>query len=1399
MISYATTLRLALHQLSPDARQYSYFPTDAPHNTNFISWGTNNNVKSARTGTTSRHVLVFPASSTRAWHSVKAQTASIAMTGPVTTNHDDTILHIPPPATTSPSSEPSPPARPVANRAATPLGLFLDSSGFSKPSSTKGPTTAGGAGAGMGPTGHRADLSPAETPDLKLAAVSPAPAHTSAVAGVVDSVPCAAQEQQQKRPDPSVEAVEAIIVSPGPASGSEFGSCFGSGSGSGFALQSSMSPSTTLGSSVHSGHSVHSPSAPARPHPIQAPSPADPRDSASQMTKSTSPPDRDAELTSSADLVDARPLRTASVRADTRMVHPKPIARPPALSHGVPDKLIRSGSAAGNIAQLEATAERLSMTSSIDDAIRDLHGELKRSDSRRSAKLALATMASVDENTTSPASQLTRHLSTTSSIVSTNNAARHGGYSPAGFVLSPNTSLTSRLRSGSGNSSGRQDATHDAILSRHGPGKSSVRSVRSTKLSLAEISESEPISLNQKAFDEADAAPPLEEQSAESLQLPEETIVGTSGTDAFHQLHEDTLGPQPDSQHAPMHTLSPAPLGPEEYQYEQRPGSVHSNNTSEQARDAFIDFDGVHWEPQNEEDLYVPPEVEPDLPTPRPIPISMPRPTSYIDPSSGQKMLYYPARVPAMLNLPPKLSSKPKAATRNQRRSQVLSIMMDAPTTQDISASPKRNRQSTFSDLKGISSAAQEAPVRDSWLPDPIANHRDSFAALSSFDPFDGSEAKSLHAAAEDSPPTPPPEEAAECSVVPDTLRRPERLSKALKENRKSKASMLDTLPPQLRASAFFDLPSVAHEVEIKDGSAMATLDSILDASTSAPVSAFTDHVYAGKLGPEIYGKAKKNTARQSVATLNGLAPEPQAKKRSSMMWLGKRNSSYNSDEQIRPHSSSIPVTTPEADGSQDGRNAPGSIDNADEAIEADVDKGDNEGEDEEGDETAAPEDAYLGPPTTLLAELQLRKHQQKQRVRNMGKGLPNGMYATLLDMDTVAEAQRKNRQNKRVNLAWEDPDANLDQNGSDDEDVPLAILAAMQRGAKNLADLDRPMGLMERREQEDNEPLSHRRARLQGIDAPPPVLRQRHSVMSLSAAQALQVPSSTPRVEVVPSPEPEVEELEEETLGDRRRRLAAKDGELPLARPVSRAFSSELLSQFGDAEDATKESKSKKGDGKETQAAGASGEDETLGQRRRRLQAEREARQREMNYGNLASDQPAQEPRRRLSLANVLAAHPKRESDRRTQEESLRAEEQRRLAQDRDAKMAAMRMQMPSSLPQSGLERSGGFLGGAFNDGTGGHGPKAGLSSTAVNSQGLLPGKRSSVMTSYGPGFGAPIGQPGYGVMNGYGQGYGGLNSMGSFNGRPATQMYGTGMMSMPMNNGSMDRVEQWRYGVRP
>ncbi|KAG6075082.1 hypothetical protein E4U15_005827 [Claviceps sp. LM218 group G6] len=1135
---------------------------------------------------------------------------------------------------------------------------------------------------------------------------------------------------------------------------------------------------------------------------------------------------------------DCRPLRTASVRADTSIAHPRPLAYPMVLpSHPMvhPHAHPRSPSIAGSIAQLEATAERLSMTSSIDDAIRDLHTELKRSDSRRSARLALSTMASVDENSASSPPLASRRLSTRASIVSINSAARYGGYSPAGFVMSPTTSLTSRLRSsGSANSISRGDITFDSILSRHGTAKSSVRSARSGKLSLAEISESDPVSLTQQAFDEADAAPPLEHHSAEALQLTRDTTAATlQSTDAFHQMASHSSATQPF--HYPYTTAPMHSAGQVRQAY--RPESVHSTTTLEQARDAFVDFDGVHWEaPEDQLFSGAHHDLEPALTSPTqrtgqipvpgpghgsgpvpasgyapgPMPVPMARPTSYIDPSTGTNMLYYPARVPAMLNLPPKLSSKPKAAVRDQRRSQVLSAMMDFDAS-DMPM-PHQRRQSAYGEFGPASSP--EPPVQDSWLPDPVATHRNSFAALSTLGgPFEVLEAPSVQSADEEEPLS-VEQEPVTGDAASGHLRRPGRLSKA-PTKRKSVMSMLSNLPSQLRASAFFDLPSKAADVEIKNGSAMATLDSILDASATAPVNAFTGHAYASTLGNETHGKQKEqNKARFSAATGQAFLTEPRPpKKRSSMMWLSKRTSSIaDSREESRPHSSLVPASThvgdtltPTGDGRQSlesGHFLRAGVENVE--LRDGTSGIDGQQTEEEGAEGAEgqdgqdeiPGESYRGPPTTLLAELQLRKYQQKQRVRNMGQGFPTGNHATLLEMDTVAERQKMNRQNKRINLAWEGSDTRPDQDGSDDEDVPLAIIAAMQRGAKNLADLERPLGLMERREIEDNEPLSHRRARLQGIDPPPPppptqpALRERPSNMSLSGLRrlgALQPPHPegvTPR-SGSSDRSPVVGEIEEETLGDRRRRLATKEGELPKTRPVSSAFSVELLTQFGGASESEAQAKDDKkksdGDSKKESAPDVAGEEEeTLGQRRRRLQAEREARDREISLGNAAAAQPPpsqqdqDDGRRRLSLANVLSAHPKRDAaNTRLQEERLRLESERRAAQDRENKMTALRKQMPTTLPQVNLERSGGFLGGALNDGTGGHHAlKGAASSPALNTYGLGVANRASMLSG-----GAGLQQHG------------------------AASVYGAGGALGPVAVGgkSMDRVEQWRYSVRP
>ncbi|PCD28910.1 hypothetical protein AU210_011458 [Fusarium oxysporum f. sp. radicis-cucumerinum] len=1068
--------------------------------------------------------------------------------------------------------------------------------------------------------------------------------------------------------------------------------------------------------------------------------------------------------------------RVGGIKLDTSFVKPapRPIVRTapdsPSLNiqHPTPDitSQARSGAYVGNIAQLEATAERLSMTSSIDDAIRDLHTELKRSDSRRSSILAASVKASgsIDDYTSNPGSaieQLRRHPSIASSIVSTNNAARHGGYSPGGYVLSPNHSFTGRLRSGSKNSAGRPDFDLDTVLSRHGPGKASVRSVRSTKVSLAEISESEPIALTQDVLDMADKTP-VKNPEGESLLPDELRDANMPATDVFQNMMGDDDFMNSKNEH-PHPDASTGLLADQESRDPQRPGSSHSDTTFQQCQDAFGDFDGVHWVPEQDDPYSLPDDLEPQ-PQPRPRQRQMShsenvRPQSYFDPKSGQQMLYYPARVPAMLNLPPKLSNKPKANERNKRRSQVMSAMFEG------------NRQSKMLDVDA--KAQERDTTRDSWLPDPLAGHRESFAALSS-DGFGnlGQEPETIRSvhSDQDVPPTVQPEANANAPI--ETLRRPQRLSRNELDKRKSRMS---NLPPQLRASAYFDLPdNTQGEIEVKDGSAMATLESILDASANAPVSAFTDHERAGRLGKEVYGKEKK---RASVAASTALQPEgdkKHARKRSSFMWLGKRHSHVSDDDKdhkAQSESGLGPVNADtnanEHDGlarSVDGRSDGHSDDEQQAAKEEAEDLSDEEG--------------YNGPPTTLLAELQLRKQQQKERTQ---RTFPGGMHATLLEMDAVAETQKKARNNKRINLAWEDGQAQAVDEDSDDEDIPLAVIAARNQGAKNVMDLQRPIGLMERREMEENEPLSHRRARLHGQDPRSMVISHRPSMNNLSANHLPTTPhsahQSVAQLSVQnASTEPD-DEFEGETLADRKRRLAAKEEAenlLPKARP--------------------------------------SGEEETLGQRRKRLQAEREAREREMSFNQLnASAEEAEAPipginGRMHQLSSVLSAHPKRETNQ-AQEERARMEHERRLLRERDAKMAAYRSQMPQALGGPSNAQSGGYRGGTFNNGLGGQNSQAAMSSPALHTQlfnqPALNHRKSAVFSTYG----APMQQAPYGgsatnlgAMN---MGYNGMPNGMSPYGAGAMSVYGGGMlqpgMQMPGQGGSTNRIEQWRQGVHP
>ncbi|KAK3079185.1 hypothetical protein LTS18_005522 [Coniosporium uncinatum] len=271
------------------------------------------------------------------------------------------------------------------------------------------------------------------------------------------------------------------------------------------------------------------------------------------------------------------------------------------------------------------------------------------------------------------------------------------------------------------------------------------------------------------------------------------------------------------------------------------------------------------------------------------------------------------------------------------------------------------------------------------------------------------------------------------------------------------------------------------------------------------------------------------------------------------------------------------------------------------------------------------------GPPTTLLAELQVRKAHQKTRNRTAATAFPNGMHSTLLQLDAVAQIEKKNRQGQRVALAWEDAGA-VDAANNDDEDVPLGMLFANRKGLVNEMDnRSRPLGLMEKRELEDNEPLSRRRNRLRGGDTgpvrgPSPSKNQSTHNLAMPNASQIHLGGASPQPAGTPSAE------------------TPEDAE---QRPASEAFALDLLNNLGIK---TADDKSSAAEPPKPQPTPDS-ENETLGQRRARLQAE--ARSRQASGNTIASavppplagaDAPSQARpalKTTKSMADLLASHP--------------------------------------------------------------------------------------------------------------------------------------------------------------
>ncbi|KAL1957804.1 hypothetical protein VTO42DRAFT_5522 [Malbranchea cinnamomea] len=597
-----------------------------------------------------------------------------------------------------------------------------------------------------------------------------------------------------------------------------------------------------------------------------------------------------------------------------------------------------------------------------------------------------------------------------------------------------------------------------------------------------------------------------------------------------HQHEEQTqvvptMGPpdaqarQFDSQYTQQHDPEYISQMPDGEQYE-RPGSAGSGDTYLQARDLFRDFDGVHYHSHRRD----------SIPTRR-ISLSQPplasQPERYDEPAPG--MVYYPAPVPMVLNLPQRLSRRPPPADHEKRVTQV------------------------------VNSLGPEAKKSAAWL-------------------FD---------------------------------HEPESSSgTADKSHRQSE------VPSHLRASAFFEQKPVQLNIDIREQSAVDTLDRILDASAHAPVAAFTYHPIVGEAGEEVYENenARKKSREKKHRPVTASITNDRGSVAPSLDHI--RRGSEGLDGPKEGHAAETaheeqPFRTSYERDSNDGRQFKtdrfsrfqprGGDEYNDECDRSDA--GSRRGlYDEEGQK----DEAFIGRPATLIAELQMRKQEQKQRNRTAATAFPGGMHSTLLELDAVAQRQRQHRKQKHVTLAWQEPGVE-EHSGSEDEDIPLGVLFPEQN---KTVEEQRPLGLMEQLELEENEPLSRRRARIRG--EVPEMQRPYQAAHRNSMAHTLDAR--------IPEANNSEDSDEDETLAQRIQRLKAR-GATPSDQLTS-DFANEVLSRFKSEPETSNEQQ-----GEEPEA------EETLAQRRSRLQAEAAAAGHRRHPSNFSRSQH--------TIASVLQAPP--------------------------------------------------------------------------------------------------------------------------------------------------------------
>ena len=417
-----------------------------------------------------------------------------------------------------------------------------------------------------------------------------------------------------------------------------------------------------------------------------------------------------------------------------------------------------------------------------------------------------------------------------------------------------------------------------------------------------------------------------------------------------------------------------------------RPGSATSRDSAREIALSFLDFDGVHY--VHPDEAMGRQKEDSEVSQPESI-ISGLLPGPSVKVPDHQDMIYYPAPVPSVIKLPKRLSKRPPATVRQNRHSEVL----------DSLPQPVGNRPERISHLAG----PDQHSYAGCGLDDPTQQQR------------------------------------AEAGTPRNSYAR---------------------LPPQLRASAFFEHPAFHQDVLVKEESAVATLESILDASADAPVSAFTEHPFVGHAGSGVYERqfdqhvqppnisqeralrGSFHSARPDSTFLADRGTERPRDANHGSASLGTRQlplprSEYSPSVESAHASEIHDVTDSNLPTISRNPTCPFPVEGPTHKDGSQVDL-----ENEVVEEDQFTHSSHYGQPTTLLAELQLRKQYQRQRNMTAATAFPNGMRSTLLEIDAVAEVQKKSRKQKRVALAWEEdngPDEKAENRN--DEEIPLARL----------------------------------------------------------------------------------------------------------------------------------------------------------------------------------------------------------------------------------------------------------------------------------------------------------------------------------------------------------------------